>query len=118
VTIAASRRQYPLAFDEYAQELRQAIAADALFIAEEEDGRSVGMVKLDRGRWTELSWTVAPEARQQGYGRHIVAAAIGRINGPIVAEIRVENLASVKIAEANGFIRSAEHDGLAVYRRT
>ena len=83
----------------------RAVLADPdrrLMIAES-GGEPVGTVRADRdaGGW-ELSWTVAPAARGQGYGARIVAAAMEGLFGPIRAAIRPENGASLRIAEAVG----------------
>jgi RimJ/RimL family protein N-acetyltransferase len=77
----------------------------ALLIAETD--RPVGSVRIDWGEPTELSWTVAPEARGQGVGRAMVSAAVP--DGMVIAHIKQENVGSQKIAEAAGF--RLVHDG-------
>jgi len=51
----------------------------------------------------ELSWTVAPKARGQGIGKQMVSTLAKRMaDKNIRAEIKPENVASIKIAEAAG----------------
>lgn len=64
--------------------------------------RPVGAVRIDRGDEVEMSWTVAPDARGQGHGRAMVAAAAPE--GPAVAYIKRTNGASQRIASAAGFV--------------
>jgi RimJ/RimL family protein N-acetyltransferase len=79
--------------------------------------RAVGTVRLDfdptedTEHW-ELSWTVAPEARGQGFGREMVRAAIEQFSFAMKARIRVDNLASQKIATAAGFKLQTEEAGI------
>jgi RimJ/RimL family protein N-acetyltransferase len=83
-----------------------------LFIAEI-DGVPAGTVRADfaDGAW-ELSWTVAPEQRSRGIGRRMVAMAADLISGPIRAEVKVGNTASIRIAEAAGMQFSRESAGV------
>ena len=90
----------------------------------ESEGRAIGTVHLDRkGARCELSWTVAPEARGQGRGKALVAAAIAlaRASAPdanavdLVAMIKPENQASQRIAQSLGFRLEAEEDGLMLW---
>lgn len=62
----------------------------------------VGTVRFDTvGDITEMSWTVAPEARGKGVGfQMVLAASEGK---SLVAKILKHNLASQKIAAKAGF---------------
>lgn len=92
-----------------------------LFVAEEE-GTPVGTVRLDRlaedqGGF-ELSWTVAPEARGRGVGRQMVETATKLpilLSERFIARIKPDNLASLKIVAAVGFIENGIKDGLIVW---
>ena len=62
----------------------------------------VGTVRFDTvGDVTEMSWTVAPEARGKGVGFQMVLAASEGKN--LVAKIMKHNIASQKIAAKSGF---------------
>ncbi|MFN4288897.1 MAG: GNAT family N-acetyltransferase [Brevundimonas sp.] len=67
----------------------------------EVDGRPVGTVRIDRGHETEMSWTVAPDARGRGFGKQMVSAAMPE--GTVIAHIKAGNVASQKIAQSSGF---------------
>ncbi len=88
-----------------------------LFVAEE-DGVPVGTVRADfrDGAWV-LSWTVAPDARGRGVGKRMVALLVERLAGPVRAEIKVGNMASVRIAEHAGLVLDREEDGVLHYHR-
>ena len=81
------------------------------------DGAPVGSVRADRdgGGVTELSWTVAPTARGKGLGREMVIAALADIDGPVRAEVKVGNVASMRIAEAAGLVLVREERGVLHY---
>ena len=73
-----------------------------------EAGQPVGTVRIDYGAETELSWTVAPDARGQGHGKAMVLAAMPE--GPVIAHIKRGNVASQRIAEAAGFTLAKDGD--------
>ena len=52
--------------------------------------------------YCELSWTVAPEARNKGFGKKMVQIAAEKIGGRITAQIKEGNEASVAIAKGIG----------------
>lgn len=76
--------------------------ARKLYVAEM-DGVPVGTVRADLGNPTELSWTVAPEHRGNGYGKSMVSIA-ARLHRPAKAVIKPENSASMRIAEDAGLL--------------
>ncbi|MFI5011032.1 MAG: GNAT family N-acetyltransferase [Hyphomicrobiales bacterium] len=84
-----------------------------LYIAEI-DAIPVGTVRADHadGVW-ELSWTVAPAHRSRGVGKDMIAEAARLIAGPIRAEVKAGNLASIRIAEGAEMRRVREADGVA-----
>lgn len=67
-------------------------------------GVPVGMVKFDRGPETTISVSVAPDHRGTGIGSRLIAVACVNETGPIVAEIKPENIASQKAFVAAGFV--------------
>lgn len=88
-----------------------------LWIAEEK-GVPVGTVRAD---WTDdsyqLSWTVAPSARGRGVAKQMVARLAGQISQPIRAQVKQENIASVRVAESAGMEFEREADGVLHYQR-
>ena len=97
---AASHNQSEISFEDHLTWLEGSLANPdrKLYIAEE-DGVSVGTVRSD---WVEnaytLSWTVGPEARGRGVGKRMVSLLVKQIREPIRAEVKVGNLASMKIS--------------------
>lgn len=90
----------------------------ALFIAEE-GGRKVGMVRFDRGddAWL-VSINVAPAERGKRYGEAILRAGIHAIGAArLLAEIKSDNLASIRIFEHCGFRLSGSEDGWLHFAR-
>lgn len=83
------------------------------------DGRPAGTVRADLGQgvW-ELSWTVAPSHRGQGIGPRMVRLLAESIAEPIRAEVKVGNVASIRIAEAAGMLLVREANGVLHYGRT
>lgn len=92
---------------------------DRRLLIAEVDSEPVGTVRLDQGHnRCELSWTVAPGQRGRGLGKAIVAAAIA-LAGPgiLIARIKRENAASLRIADACGFACVGSADDILTYRR-
>jgi UDP-2,4-diacetamido-2,4,6-trideoxy-beta-L-altropyranose hydrolase len=81
------------------------------------DGESVGTVRIDSSEaHCELSWTVAPEWRQRGIGKKIVAMAMDRARGRLlIAKIKPDNTASQQIVRNLGFTKAADRAGFGVW---
>ena len=78
----------------------------------------VGTVRADYdGAYWELSWTVAPEERGKGLATVMVCQLAERIDDPIRAEVKKENLASTKVALSAGMKFSEETNGIHHYKR-
>jgi RimJ/RimL family protein N-acetyltransferase len=76
----------------------------------------VGTIRTDYSEgFTELSWTVAPEARGQGIGKRMVMEFMRFVDGPVRAEIKVGNEASKRIAEGAGMKLDREEKGILYY---
>lgn len=119
VTRSSSRNTWPVTEAEHLAWLRQVLGDPnrRLFIAEE-NGVPVGTVRADfDGRAHELSWTVAPEARGRSVGRRMVQLVVGRAGGPLRAQIKASNLASIRIAETAGMHLAGEREGMLQYER-
>jgi RimJ/RimL family protein N-acetyltransferase len=93
--------------------------ARCLFIAELA-GVPVGSVRADKDvdGVTELSWTVAASARGQGVGKRMLATALAELTGSVRAEVKVGNVASMKMAEAAGLMLIREEQGVLHYLKT
>ena len=89
-----------------------------LFIAEDDSGIPVGTIRTDKegANTYELSWTIAPEYRGKGFGREMVVAILGENflkNKKIRAQIRENNIPSIKIVKSLGFnLKTKDDDGL------
>ena len=82
-------------------------------------GEAVGYCRFDRaggGEALRVSIALDPEARGSGLGAHLLAAATAMLGGgrTLLAEIRKDNAASLKIFRKNGYVIRSE-DG-AIYR--
>jgi RimJ/RimL family protein N-acetyltransferase len=101
LTREASVNTEPVSWDSHVAWLRASLGNPRrkLLIAEIE--RPVGTVRIDYGEETELSWTVAPDARGRRLGKAMVLAAVPE--GQVIAHIKHDNVASQRIAEAAGF---------------
>jgi hypothetical protein len=64
-----------------------------------------------------MSWTVAPEARGSGVGKWMVVELAGMLDGPILAEIKEENAASIRIAAHVGMELRRRQDGVLYFAR-
>lgn len=91
-----------------------------LWIAEV-NGVAVGTCRADRveNAW-ELSWTVAPEARGKGFAHQMLSKLVHYFDEPLVALVKVGNIASMKVAERAGFVlkQGTEQEGdILLYTR-
>jgi RimJ/RimL family protein N-acetyltransferase len=69
-------------------------------------GKPAGVVRADRvPQGWELSWTVAPQARGHGVGRRMLVMFVSVLEGRLVATIRSDNVASMRMAAAAGLSR-------------
>jgi RimJ/RimL family protein N-acetyltransferase len=50
-----------------------------------------------------LSWSIAPDQRGKGYGTKILEIYLQGRTGNFIAEIKPENIASIKMVQKNGF---------------
>jgi RimJ/RimL family protein N-acetyltransferase len=88
-----------------------------LFVAEEK-GQSIGTVRADLSEGVnELSWTVAPSFRGRGLAKTMVSILANRIDGPIRAEVKENNIASIKVAEFAGMTIERNENGVLHFKR-
>lgn len=81
------------------------------------NGVPVGSCRTDKvdDAW-ELSWTIAPESRGKGLAKQMLSALLNKLDKPLLAQVKVENVASMKVAETLGFVLEKEDDGVLFYR--
>ena len=80
------------------------------------DGEAAGTVRADHDTETWLlSWTVSPELRGQNIGYQAVAKVIEKLRGIIRAEVKVDNLASIRIVEKLGMQCKEVNKGMTVW---
>ncbi|ABF71277.1 pXl [Rhizobium phage 16-3] len=98
-TRAMSRDTSELVWDNHVAWLSRRLEREdhGLYIAER-GGEPVGTVRLDHD---EISYTVSPSHRRQGVGEAMLSAARQEF-GQKVAEVKRDNIASVKVAERAG----------------
>ena len=86
-----------------------------LWVAEM-NGKAVGTCRADRveNAW-ELSWTVAPESRGQGVAHQMLSQLMPLFNEPLSAQVKVGNIASMKVAERAGFVLDKQEQGVLFY---
>ncbi len=108
---------HEIPYEQHVKWLEDVLAApDRNLRIAEISGIPIGTVRADRDDdgW-KLSWTVAPEARGHGFGKKIVALMIRSLGGKIRAEIKSDNVASLRIAEALKMVKVSETQGLSVW---
>ena len=81
------------------------------------DGDKIGMVRFDQGEETEISINLNPLFRGRGLGFALLSVALAYSSGPVSAQIKEENLASVRLFERAGFVFESANDGLLRYVR-
>lgn len=87
-----------------------------LWIAEL-NGVAVGSCRADNvGDAWELSWTIASESRGKGLAKQMLSVLLNKLDKPLLAQVKVENVASMKVAETLGFVLENEDDGVLFYR--
>ncbi len=97
-----------------------------LYIAVETGGQPVGQVRFEVAApgGAEVDISVAPACRRQGIGRVLLMAAVARVrqDAPelrqIIARIKSENAASIRVFETCGFTRQADRWINRLRRRT
>jgi RimJ/RimL family protein N-acetyltransferase len=87
-----------------------------IFIVEENEF-AIGTLRVDFKDGDKiLSWTVAPEYRGKGYAKKMLKMLVDKLEGELVAFIKPDNTASIKIAEYAGFKLFKSNTELLVYK--
>ena len=111
-TRLASHHTAPIGIEEHKDWLSKTLddPKRKLYIAEL-GGKPVGTLRTDNSDGVaEISWTVAPAHRGKGIGKLMVGTLAEAISGPIRAEVKSQNVASMRIAESAG-MRLERTDG-------
>ena len=86
-----------------------------------DDGRPLGFVSLEQRRQgpeCEVSIAVAPEMRGLGMGSKILAMADKVASGaPLVAQVRIENIASLATFRVVGYVETSRDDSYVYFRK-
>jgi RimJ/RimL family protein N-acetyltransferase len=101
LTRQMSRSQETVGFEGHVAWLKTKLSDPSVyFMIAEENGIPVGTVRIDNG---ELNYTVSPEHRGCGIATAMLTLVKERF-GPFRAEIKKENIASVRAAEKAGHV--------------
>jgi RimJ/RimL family protein N-acetyltransferase len=118
VTRAMSRATDPVEAADHRRWFERALKDPSCTLLIGQDGpEKIGMVRLARGGETEISINLSAAARGRGLGRELLARALAEERGAVVAMIKPENLASIRLFEGAGFVFEAAGEGLARYVR-
>ena len=79
-------------------------------------GKSVGTVRAQKesSGWI-LSWTVSPESRGKNIGYRAVAILVEQLCGNVLAYIKANNLASIRIAEKLGMLCKSKNEEMTLW---
>ncbi|MDC0430862.1 GNAT family N-acetyltransferase [Candidatus Thioglobus sp.] len=91
----------------------------AICIVEDDNDNFIGMVRFELiDHMYLMSWVVSPKFQGHGFGKKMVKMASQEMNhGPLRAEIKKNNAASVKIAEYIGMRLIKEIEGTLFYQK-
>ncbi|MCB5161486.1 GNAT family N-acetyltransferase [Marinomonas algarum] len=123
-TRAASHHSGEIAFLDHLDWLQSSLAQPGrrrIWIAEKA-GVPVGTCRADlrmdaqETTW-ELSWTVAPEARGQGVAHKMLTELLTTFDAHFIAQVKKDNLASIKVAQGLGFVLEREDNGVLLFAK-
>lgn len=101
--------------DQHHRWFRSRLAREScrIYILETESGTPVGQVRfeLDEGRWV-INYALDTRCRGRGLGRSVLATAVMALvrdvgDVSLMAKVKTENKASMRIFESMGFVRNA-----------
>jgi spore coat polysaccharide biosynthesis protein SpsF len=118
-TQKASLKSAPVSSQEHEEWFSKSLKNESrrIYLAEDKDNRPVGVIRTDLlGTDSpfdmETSWTIAPDARGQGFGKVILKEALKLTRGRVLARIKEENIASQKMAEYAEFTHKSTESGI------
>ena len=76
-----------------------------ILILEDQNRKPVGSIRSDKNNNEEyiLSWVINPSHRKKGYGSLILSSFLNESKGKFIAEIKDDNIGSLKMVTKNGF---------------
>lgn len=76
-----------------------------IYILEDLNTNPIGTIRSDKikNNIFILSWSISPKYRGKGYGSKILNLFLKENNGIFIAEIKPDNIPSIKMVEKNGF---------------
>ena len=82
----------------------------SVYILEDKEKKALGIIRCDlnQDNTKTLSWNINPSNRGQGYGGLILKIFMESNEGNFIAEIKEDNIASIKMAEKNGFVQHSK----------
>ena len=82
----------------------------SIYILEDKEKKALGTIRCDlnQDNTKTLSWNINPSNRGQGYGSLILKIFMESNDGNFIAEIKEDNIASIKMAEKNGFVQHSK----------
>jgi RimJ/RimL family protein N-acetyltransferase len=85
----------------------------------EENSTPVGTIRVDKIDLDKyiLSWNISPDHRKKGYGVKILEIYLENKTGEFIAEIKPENIASIKMVEKNKFEFFKSEDNKLTFRK-
>ena len=121
-TRSASRETEPVPWDAHEAWFARALEEPTktlLIGIDPETREKVGLVRFDRleSGHRLVGINVAPNWRGRGVGARLLAEALERQEGSLVAEVRPDNRASIRLFEKLGFRRRTQSGGFLVFER-
>lgn len=87
------------------------VRTDDIMEIAEINGKPIGVVRADNEMdFYCLSWTVSPVFRGKGFGKEMVKNFVKKLNKPLKAAAKKENIASIKIMKHIGMTFDYEKD--------
>ncbi|MDB4837328.1 GNAT family N-acetyltransferase [Marinomonas sp.] len=123
-TRQASHHQNVITLEDHLGWLKRSLAIPEqrqIWVAEM-DGVAVGTCRVDclddlsENVW-ELSWTIAPEVRGKGMAHAMLSVFIESFEGALVAQVKKDNIASIKVAKKLGFVQKEEKGDVLFFNR-
>ena len=116
----ASHHTEEISYESHLEWLRKSLyAPNCIIKIAEYAGKSVGVV---RGNISDgvccLSWMLDERARGQGLAKEMVRLFADDIPVSLRADVKVDNIASIKVAESAGMRIEGEEDGFLHFVRT
>lgn len=115
-----SHNKSPIYYPDHCAWLKKSLCDTnrTIFIVESKEGISVGMVRVDLiDNHYVLSWAVTANSRGLGIGLEMVKAALLLFKGPFLAEVKQENIASIKIAERSGMTKIKDCNDVITFKK-